>query len=111
MAGRFDGLSEDEWEFLADIFSEKARRGRGMPAVHPRRILNSLLFLLTTGSRWCDLPQGPQWASRSSAHRRLAAWHLDVTLNTLKARLLGSAQADGLIRWNSEAFDGSFSPW
>jgi len=29
-------------------------------------------------------------------------------LNALKARLLGIAQADGLIRWNSGAFDGSF---
>jgi hypothetical protein len=29
----------------------------------------------------------------------------------LKARLLGIAQTDGLIRWNSGAVDGSFSPW
>ena len=49
MAGRFEGLSDAEWKLFADIFSEKARRGRGMPAVHPRRILNSLLI---TGSRW-----------------------------------------------------------
>ena len=110
MAGRFEGLSDAEWKLFKDLFPEKARKSRGMPAVHPRKILNSLLFILITGSRWCDLPRGEQWASKSSSHRRLKSWHLDGTLNELKSRILGISQTEGMICWNSGAVDGSFSP-
>lgn len=41
---------------------------------------DSLLCILITGCRWCDLPRGPQWASKSSGHRRLKSWHDDGTL-------------------------------
>ncbi|MGX9728960.1 MAG: transposase [Candidatus Electronema sp. VV] len=45
------------------------------PAAPSRNILNSLLYILIVGCRWCDLPRGPQWASKSSSHRRLKSWH------------------------------------
>ena len=51
MPGRFEGMSDAEWELFEDIFPEKARKGRGMPAAHPRNVLNSLLFILMTGCR------------------------------------------------------------
>ena len=109
MSGRFEGMSDAEWKLFEDIFPEKERKGRGMPAAHPRKVLNSLLFILVTGCRWCDLPQGPCWASKSSAHRWLKTWHSDGTIDKLKARILGAAQNGGLIQWNSGAVDGSFS--
>jgi transposase len=59
MAGRFEGLSDAEWKLFEDIFPGKEKRGRGRPAVSSRMILNSLLYILITGSRWCDLPRGP----------------------------------------------------
>jgi transposase len=60
MAGRFDeGLSDAEWKLIEDIFTKKEKRGRGRPAVSSRMILNSLLYILITGSRWCDLSRGP----------------------------------------------------
>jgi hypothetical protein len=98
MAGRFEGLKDPEWKLFEDIFPAKDRRGRGMPASCPHNILNSLLI---TGCRWCDLPRGSQWASRSASHRWLKAWHLDGTLDDIKARLLGIAQSNGLIHWSS----------
>ncbi|MGX9728045.1 MAG: hypothetical protein ACTFAK_12230 [Candidatus Electronema sp. VV] len=44
MAGRFEGLSDAEWKLFEDIFPGKERKGRGMPAVHQRKIFNSLLL-------------------------------------------------------------------
>ena len=38
-----------------------------MPPVPFRYVLNSLLYILITGCRWCDLPSGKIWASKSSA--------------------------------------------
>ena len=68
MAGRFEGLNDLEWKLFEDIFPETPKkRGKGMPPVPFRYVLNSLLYILTTGCRWCDLPQGKIWASKSSA--------------------------------------------
>ena len=68
MAGRFEGLSDLEWKLFEDIFpTEPDKRGKGMPHTPFRYVLNSLLYILITGCRWCDLPQGNIWASKSSA--------------------------------------------
>lgn len=109
MAGRFDGLSDAEWKLFEPIFPVSGKRGPGRPKVSPRKALNLLLYILITGCRWCDLPRGPQWASKSSSHRRLKSWYLDGTLSQIKAVLLGIAQNEGQIQWQSGAVDGSFS--
>jgi transposase len=58
MAGRFEGLSDAEWKLMEDIFTEKEKRGRGRPAVSSRITLNSLLYVLIIGSRWCVFRAG-----------------------------------------------------
>jgi len=70
-----------------------------------------LLYVLITGCRWCDIPRGPQWASKSAAHRWLQRWHLDGTRMAMHARILGIAEAHGLIQWQYGAVDGACSPW
>jgi transposase len=112
MAGTFDGLSALEWKLCADLFPpEPPKRGRGMPHTAFRKVLNSLLYVLITGCRWCDLPRGPQWASKSAAHRWLQRWQGDGTLAAMQARLLGLAEEHGMIQWQYGGVDGSFSPW
>ena len=70
MAGRFEGLSDLEWKLFEDIFPETLKkRSRGMPPTPFRYVLNSLLYILITGCRWCDLPQGNIWASKSAKSR------------------------------------------
>ncbi|MEJ6480543.1 transposase [Nostoc punctiforme UO1] len=84
MAGRFEGLTDLEWRLFEDIFpKEPEKRDRGMPHAPFRHVLNTLLYVLITGCRWCDVPKGEIWASK----RR------------------------GLINWGYGAVDGSFSPW
>jgi transposase len=112
MAGTFEGLTDWEWKLFADIFSlEPPKRGRGMPPTPFRKVVNTLLYVLITGCRWCDLPRGPQWASKSAAHRWLQRWQADGTLAAMQARLLGLAEERGMIQWQYGAVDGSFSPW
>jgi transposase len=112
MAGTFEGLTDLEWKLFADLFPlEPPKRGRGMPHTPFRKVVNTLLYVLITGCRWCDLPRGPQWASKSAAHRWLQRWHADGTLAAMQARLLGLAEERGMIQWQYGAVDGSFSPW
>ena len=108
MAGGFEGLSDLEWKLFEDIFPETPKkRSRGMPPVPFRYLLNSLLYMLITGCRWCDLPLGNIWGSKSSAHRWLKRWQQDGTLEQLQSRILGIAQNKAMINWNYGAVDGS----
>lgn len=111
MAGRFEGLNDLEWKLFEDIFPTQRKRGKGMPHVPFRYVVNSLLYILITGCRWCDLPQGQAWASKSAAHRWLKRWRSDGTFENLQGRLLAIADEKGLINWSYGAIDGSFSPW
>lgn len=82
-----------------------------MPHAPYQHVLNTLMYILTTGCRWCDVPQGEQWASKSSAHRWLKRWQTDGTLTLLEHRIINIAQEHGMIQWDYGAVDGSFSPW
>ncbi|ELS05628.1 hypothetical protein Xen7305DRAFT_00053760 [Xenococcus sp. PCC 7305] len=66
MAGRFEGLSDLEWKWFEDIFPTSDSRSRGMPHVPFRYVLNSLRYILITGCRWCNLPQGKIWGTGSA---------------------------------------------
>jgi transposase len=112
MAGTFDGLSDLEWKLFADLFpQEPTTRSRGMPPTPFVKVVNTLLDILITGCRWCDLPHGPPWASKRAAHRWLPRWQADGTLAARPARLLGLAEERGLMQWPYGAVDGAFSPW
>ena len=112
MAGRFEGVSDLEWRLFEDIFPPAPQeRGRGMPHAPLRQILNTLLYVLITGCRWCDVPRGAQWGSKSATHRWLQCWQADGTLAAMQARILGIAEERGMIRWEYGAVDGAFSPW
>ena len=112
MPGRFEGLSDLEWRLFEDLLPQPAeKRGGGMPHVPFRKVLNTQLYVLITGCRWCDIPQGEQWASKSSGHRWLKRWYEDGTLEKLKGRILAMAEEKGIIDWKYGAVDGSFSPW
>ena len=90
MAGKFEGLSDLEWRLFVDIMPpEPTKRGRGMPQTPFRKVVNTLVYLLITGCRWCDTPRGPRWASKSAAHRWLQRWQADGTLAAMQARVLG----------------------
>ena len=108
--GRFNGLSDAEWEILKDGFPEEPRR-RGRPHPNSRRVLNSILYVLITGCRWCDLPIREDWAPRSTAHEWLGIWSETGVLDRLKLMILNHADLRHLIDWRYGAVDGSFSPW
>lgn len=111
MPGRFGGLRDWEWRLLADIVPPApAVRGRGMPQTPFRQVVHTVLYVLITGCRWCDLPRGRQWASKSAAPRGLQRWQADETLAAMHARILGMAAEQGMIPWPYGAVDGACSP-
>ena len=86
MAGRFEGMSDDVWLVFEGLLpTSPKKRGRGFPHAPFRCVLNSILFILITGSRWCDIPKDPDvFASKSSSHRWLMRWQEDGTLHKVE---------------------------
>ena len=95
-------------ETVFESLSPSPKADGGRPRAAPRRVVNSLLYILLTGCRWCDLSKGPPWSSKSSAHRWLQRWYEDGTMEQLQSRILGMAQNRGLIGWDCSAIDASF---
>jgi transposase len=86
--GRFERLRDVEWELLLHCFPEQPKvGGKGHPQVNRRIVLNSILYVLITGSRWCDLPTGEQWGTRVTSHRWLVRWKREGILEQIKQSL------------------------
>jgi transposase len=50
-------LTDEQWAQIADLFPEPAPDPRGgRPRTDARRCLEGILWVLTTGARWKDLP-------------------------------------------------------
>ncbi len=112
MAGRFEGMSEAAWAMFEGLLPpEPAKRGRGMPHAPFRLVLNSILYLLITGARWCDLPiDRKRFASKSSSHRWLVTWQKDGTFEKIERGMIAMADLAEQIDWSRSSVDGSFSP-
>jgi hypothetical protein len=72
--------------------------------------LNTILYVLFTGYRSCDVPKGESFAKCSRAHDRLGEWSRNAVLEKIKRRFLELAQLHGAINWERASVDGSFSP-
>ena len=98
--GAFTGLTDVQWNLLERLLPLKYARGKGHPPANPRYVLNSIIWILITGARWCDLPKGSQWASKSSSHRWLGIWQECGALE----KTLSAIQDLGIL-WNLLDFD------
>ncbi|GBC72092.1 hypothetical protein HRbin02_01884 [Candidatus Calditenuaceae archaeon HR02] len=86
----FRELSDFEWELIRPLLPPKPRGGR--PRADDRRVLNGILYVLTTGCRWMDMPA--EYGSYKTAWRRLRLWQeLGVWEEMLRA-LTSSRRAD-----------------
>ena len=66
----FRELSDFEWGIIKPLLPPRSRVGR--PRADDRRIINGILYFLTTGCRWMDMP--PEYGSYKTAWRRLKRW-------------------------------------
>jgi transposase len=107
--GRFEGLSDAQWQMIEPLLPrEPEQRGKGSPHAPWRQVCNTILWVLITGSRWCDVPKGEQWGSRPGAHRWLGRWQQDGTWDQLLQALVETAELAGLLNLERLAADGFF---
>ena len=97
-------LTDSQWEQLAPLLPPvKPRTGR--PNLDHRRIFDAILWRLTTGAPWRDLPaEYPPWQTVYSRFRR---WQRAGVWDRLLAALHARADAAGRFDWSLHFVDGS----
>lgn len=75
MSGRFQQLSDEQRSLILSLIDLNLPPERGIPRSDLRKVWNSLLFVLTRGCRWIDLPRDfDLFVPRSTAHGWLKIW-------------------------------------
>ena len=67
-------LSDEEWALAEPHLPPERKAGR-------REILNAILYVLTTGCQWRQLPR--DFPPKSTVHDYFVEWHCDGTLTRL----------------------------
>jgi transposase len=109
MAGKFEGLTDKQWEKLEPFFP-KIEKKRGCAHKHAswRSLLNTILWVLITGARWCDVPKRENFASKSTSHRWLGKWQENGTLQRAWEIILKDADIRQMLSLERLAADGFF---
>ena len=82
-------LVDEEWA-LVERHLPPARRGRRHPAADRRRVLDAILYVLTTGCQWRQLPK--DFPAKSTVHDYFVAWQSDGTLTAVHHALYCEAR-------------------
>ncbi|MEM3065629.1 MAG: IS5 family transposase [Candidatus Nitrosotenuis sp.] len=99
---KFKELSDKQWEFISRHLPPPA--GTGRPRADDRNTINGILYVLTTGCRWMDMPK--RYGDDSTAHRRLDRWQRNGTWKKIldAAR---SAAYKGAIKMQKTSVDST----
>lgn len=73
-------LTDEEWA-LVEPHLPPARQKSRHPSPDRRRVLNAILYVLSTGCQWRALPS--DFPPRSTVHDYFTDWHCDGTLTRL----------------------------
>lgn len=82
----------------------------GRPRVSDRAALTGILFVLTYGIPWNDLPKALGFGSGRTCHRRLAEWQQAGVWEALHQVLLAKLQRADQIDWSRASVDAGSVP-
>lgn len=97
-------VSEEEWAILDPLIpTSTAKTGR--PPRDRREMLNGVLWILSTGAPWRDLPErfGP-W---QSVYEYFSNWRASGVFDAILDALHVCLDKNGLIDWDLWCLDGS----
>src|SRR5215218_11385723 len=91
-------LSDDQWGRLAPLLPPE-RPHRGRPNHDHRRVVNGMLWRLTTGAPWRDLPE--RYGSWRTVYSRFRRWQragvFDRVLRALQSEAAYDDRLDGTV--------------
>lgn len=111
MATSFKMLTDEQWLLVKNSMQWTPAPPRGKESTCFRKVWNSILYILSRGCRWADLPTEKEYyATKSVAHRWLQIWNHEGVFDRVLSKLLQTAVSQGKVDISQIAVDGSFSP-
>jgi len=99
-------VSDAHWEKLEPLLPKLSSKGR--PWADNRAVLEGILWVLKTGARWRDVPDG--LPSGATCWRRLRKWEEDGTWERVWRAFLGELDRRGWLDWEESFADVTFAP-
>ena len=84
-------LSDNQWDILKPMLPKLQVRkdGKGRPWRENREVLEGVLWVLKTGSRWRDLPK--EYPLYPTCYRRFRLWNGSGTIDKILKKLSKSS--------------------
>jgi transposase len=98
-------LTDGQWAFMCPLLPPPARTGR--PRADDRRTIEGILYILTTGCRWEDLPR--EYGAPTTVWRRLKRWGEEGVWQRIWRAALATLDGRGELDWSMACLDGSFA--
>jgi transposase len=103
---RYHELTDEQWEFIEPLLPPKANTGRRR--ADDRMTINGILYVLTTGCRWMDMPK--RYGDDSTANRRLKQWEKKGVWKRIMDAILGYSYSNKKLEMKAVVVDSSDVP-
>lgn len=91
---------------LIEPLVRRRRKRRGRPPADMYEVFNGMLYVLSTGCRWRDLPHD-YGVSYVTCYRQFIKWVNDGTLKKIFEELKHKANKKNLLHWRNAYLDAS----
>ncbi len=106
--GRGWDVSDRDWALIEPVLRPPRRAdGRGRPWQDTRGVLNGVLWVLGSGSRWCEMPE--RYPPYQTCHRRFQRWVREDKLRKVLRRLAQRMRDRGELDLAESFIDATFS--
>jgi transposase len=96
-------LTDEEWDCISDLFPPPARTGR--PQRDRRAVVDAILWILSTGAPWRDLPE--EYQPWSTVWDLFDEWNDNGLLDAILRRLRAVRVDCGDIKGDLWCIDGT----
>lgn len=97
-------ITEEQWKRIEAFLPLPHKTGRKRS--NPREVMNGILYVLSTGCRWKDMPHDIT-ASPSTCNRRLLEFQQRRVWQKMEQELMKEAYRKGKINLNNAYHDAS----
>ena|SRR3989344_5405041 len=91
---------------LIEPFIRRRRSKTGRPPANPYEVLNGILYVLSTGCRWRDLPHD-YGVSYVTCYRQFIKWVQRGTFKKIFEELKYKANKKSMLHWRNAYLDAS----
>lgn len=91
---------------LIEPLVRRRRKKRGRPPANMYEVVNGMLYVLSTGCRWRDLPHDYD-VSYVTCYRQFIKWVNNSTLKKIFEELKHQANKKNLLHWRNAYLDAS----